>query len=301
MKYCKRILIVAGFLLSLGSVSAQQSAIYSQYMHNPFIINPAMAGTNNFFQIRFLSRLQWLGFADAPVTNSLSVYGPVSAKNKDMGYGVTIYNDITSLTSRSGIRGAYAYNNMINEYIRFSVGAALGLMQYKYDGSKAYVIQDTDPLNVKTVKPFFLPDAMLGAYVWSSIFQVGFSVDNLFNNKLQLDPDAVGLSKLKRHFYLFGSYQWVHNKRWATEYSVLVKYISPAPPQFDFNVKATYRKNAWFGLSYRTLDAISVFGGYFFNKHIYAGYSFDYNMSTIQYYSFGSHELMIGYRFNSLK
>ena len=297
----KRVLVILSLIVFTGKISAQQTALYSQYIHNPFVLNPAIAGTSNAFQIRFMSRLQWIGFTDAPVTNSLSVYGPVSAKTKDMGYGVTVYSDITSPTSRSGIKGAYAYNRAVNEYMRISFGAALGLMQYKYDGSKVTMLSATDPISPKAVKSFFLPDAMVGVYLWSQIFQVGFSTDNLFNNKLQLDPNSEALSKLKRHFYLFGSYKWIHNRRWDTEYSTLVKYVQPAPPQFDFNVKVTYLKTAWFGVSYRTLDAISLFGGYIFNKRIYAGYSFDYNISPIRNYSFGSHEVMIGYRFNSLK
>lgn len=297
----RRVIIVLGVLLAGINVHAQQSELYSQYMHNPFILNPAVAGTNNFFQIRFMSRLQWAGFTDAPVTNSLSYYGPMSGKNKDMGYGVTVYSDITSPTSRSGFRGAYAYNRAINEFIRASLGITLGLKQYKYDGSKVDVYHKTDPLTPTATHSFFMPDAMIGLLVYSTLFQAGFSTDNLFNNKLQFDPASKGLGKLKSHFYLFGSYKWMHNRKWETEYSTVLKYVNPSPMQVDLNVKAIYRKTGWFGMSFRTFESVSILGGYLFNKRIYAGYSFDYNISPIRQYSFGSHEIMIGYKFDKLK
>ena len=96
-----------------------------------------------------------------------------------------------------------------------------------------------------------------------------------------------------------GSYSWRHNRRWNTDYSTIVKAVEgfSVPVQMDFSVTAWYQKTAWFGASYRTLDAVSLLAGYIFNKRIYAGYSFDINLSPIRYYSFGSHEVMIGYRF----
>lgn len=297
----KRVLLFLGLFLGGIHLNAQQSELYSQYMHNPFILNPAVAGTYNFFQIRLLSRLQWAGFTDAPVTNSLSVFGPVSAKNKDMGYGVTVFSDITSPTSRTGIRGAYAYNRAINDFIRASLGLVLGIRQYKYDGSKVTAYSNTDPLNITGVHSFYIPDAMIGALVYSNMFQVGFSTDNLFNNKLQFNPETQALSKLKSHFYLYGSYKYAHSRKWESEYSTLLKYVSPSPLQFDLNAKIIYMKTSWAGLSFRSFESVSLLAGHIFNKRIYAGYSFDYNISPIRRYSFGSHEIMIGYRFNSLK
>lgn len=271
-------------------------------MHNPFILNPAIAGTVNYFQIRSINRFQWIGFGDAPVTNSLSFFGPVSAKNKDMGYGATVYDDITGLVSNAGLRGAYAYNLAINDQIRISFGAAIGLMQFKFDGTKSNLPkEDIDPAAPKTVKNFLLPDGIIGTYLYSNNFQVGFSADNLFNNKVNIDDQAKGLNKLKSHFYLLGSYEYYFNRRWSVESSMMIRGVSPAPLQFDINGKGIYQKIAWFGLSYRYQDAISVMGGYIFNKRILIGISYDITTTPIRTNSLGSVEFMLGYRFNSLK
>jgi len=49
------------------------------------------------------------------------------------------------------------------------------------------------------------------------------------------------------------------------------------------------------------MDAVALLVGYIFNKRIYAGYAFDFNLSVIRGYNYGSHEIMLGYRFNTLK
>src|ERR1035437_7172169 len=122
------------FCLNFGNLFAQQVSEFTLYMMNPFIYNCALAGTHNYYQIRTNNRFQWIGFKDAPITNSLSVFGPHATK--DMGFGGNIYNDITGPISRTGANGVYAYNFPVSSDIRLSLGLSLGLMQYKIDGSK---------------------------------------------------------------------------------------------------------------------------------------------------------------------
>ncbi len=296
----KKLIFSLFVLAGMSRLSAQQSPIYTQYMFNPFILNPAIAGTVNYFQIKSDFRFQWIGIPDAPVTNSLSVFGPMSAKSMDMGYGATVYSDITGPTSRLGLRGAYAYNLAVNDEIRVSLGAAFGFMQYKIDGTQISGMKDAEA-GVNGVNSFFQPDGMIGAYMYSTNFQVSFSADNLFNNKFDVDPQAIGIAKLERNYYLLGAYTYIFNRTWSAEGSTLIKGVSPAPLQADFNVRVIYQKTGWVGISFRSQESISLLGGYIINKRLYLGYSFDYNISDIMRYSLGSHELMIGYRFNTLK
>jgi type IX secretion system PorP/SprF family membrane protein len=305
----KRIIIILVFLAAAKGTFGQQNPLYTQYMQNPFVLNPAITGTLNYYQIRFSSRFQWLNFPDAPVTNSISYYGPFSSKSKDMGIGFTMYDDVTNPTSRLGLRGAYAYNIAVSSNLRMSFGGSLGFLQYKYDGTKSNLEQvygfgkvPIDPAAPQTVKSFFLPDGMIGTYVYNSILQAGLSVDNLFNSTVKISDgsnDAKALAKLQSHFYLFGSYTVPLNRKWKFEPSTVIRMVSSIY-QFDLNTKFTYQRLTWFGLSYRSNDAISIMAGYNYKK-IYIGYSFDYNISSIGTYSLGSHELMIGYKFDSLK
>jgi hypothetical protein len=72
--------------------------------------------------------------SDAPRTMSIAAYGPF--KEKTMGYGGYIYNDVTGPESRLSLGGTYSYNLMITDMMRISGGITIGLMQYKLDGTK---------------------------------------------------------------------------------------------------------------------------------------------------------------------
>ena len=69
----KKILIVTAILLTVMSFSkAQQMPLYSQYMLNGFLLNPAMAGNVDYIPLRLTVRQQWVGITDAPSTQAIS-------------------------------------------------------------------------------------------------------------------------------------------------------------------------------------------------------------------------------------
>lgn len=293
-------IIILLVVVGLSKSGAQQTPHFSQYMFNPFIINPALAGTHNYYQIRTNNRFQWVGVTDPPVTNCISMYGPHGSKDKDMGFGGFIYNDVTGPTSRTGISGAYAYNIAINDEIRLSMGVAVGVQQFKVDGTKVS-LKDDDLLWQNSVYAAYVPDAKAGVYLYSSNFHVGFSADQLINNKLKLYDQKTGLSKLKSHFYLVGGYKYFINREFALEPSILVKATSPVPVQMDLSTRVIYQNMVWMGLAFRSGDAAAVYCGYNHEDKIYIGYSYDIGVSSFRKYNSGSHELMIGYKFNALK
>jgi len=218
-----------------------------------------------------------------------------------MGYGGTFYSDITGPTSRLGARGSYAYNIKVTETYRISFGAAFGIMQYRFDGNKINLVDD--PHAPQTVTSIPLLDGLAGVYFWDNNLQLGLSADNLFNNSINLDNsgNSKALSKLNSDYYLFSSYKYSLNRRWSIEPATGIRFVGPSIVQFDISAKAEYQRSMSFGLAYRLQDAISFFGGWFVNKHIYIGYSFDLSTSPIIHYSFGTHEFLIGYRFNTLR
>jgi len=293
-----RVLFILLLVGSAGIARAQQIGQFTQFMFNPLVINPAVAGTNNYYQIRSNHRFQWLGITDPPITNSLSIYGPHS--KYDMGYGGYIISDVTGPTSRTGISGAYAYNIAVNDEMRVSMGLAMGLYQYKVDVSKIQLIDNNDPARNNVYSDLY-PDAAIGVYLYATSYQVGFSADQLIPNKVKIYDSQTGLSKLKTHYYLTGSYRYYINRDWAIEPNVMIKGVTPVPIQMDLNVRALFRNLVWGGISWRTGDAISIILGYNNENKFNIGYSYDMGISSIRSYNSGSHELMISYRFNKVK
>lgn len=304
------LVLVAGFGLGQKS-QAQQISHYTQTLLNPYIYNPAVAGTNNYFQMRIANRLQWIGINDAPVTFNVSCYGPFA--KRDMGWGAYITSDNTGPTSKLSVMGSYAYNMQLTKDLRISGGIALGMMQYRLDlGSNPAGELDYDPDDPaipSSAKSNFLPDASIGFYLWNASFNVGFAIHQLFAERVKFYPEMIGKNRktrsvLKHHYMLSAGYWMPLNKRLDLELSLVTRYMIGAPIELEANAKLAYRQTTyevWGGLSVRYRDAVSVLLGATIKKKYVIGYSFDWSVMGISRYNAGSHEIMIGYLFDKLK
>ncbi|MBS3774744.1 MAG: type IX secretion system membrane protein PorP/SprF [Bacteroidales bacterium] len=289
-----------------GMAEAQQMPQYTQYTWNDYMINPAVAGTHNYLQVRAFSRMQWMGIDGAPQTYSISAYGPT--EDQPMGYGGYIYSDYTGPTSRLVFKGSYAYNIPINSNIRISGGISLGGIQYKVDGTQfdTQTIESyfgrPDPVIDGTVRSRFIPDASAGIYVYSTYFFAGVSAHQLIGNKLnKITPEQVGINRLKQHFYLAGGYNFILNRDFTLQPSLLVREMFPATPQLEVTARAIYQRIVWAGLSFRTGDAFSFMAGYNHENRWYFGLSYDFTYSQLRQYSGGSIEVMFGLKFDDIK
>lgn len=287
-------------------VSSNLDPLYTQFMTNPFLINPALAGTYPYYQIIANSRLQWVGFNDAPITNVISMFGPTV--NQPMGLGGYIMHDATGPTSRTSINFSYAYNYAIAEDLKISMGLSVGMFQYKIDGSRK-VGDNGDPIYNGETFTQFGPDATIGLYLFSSTYHGGFSVTNLLGNKLKIGEDTAmtGLSRLTRHFYLHGGYKYMVSREFSIEPTIILRKTVAIPLQVDFNVRVWYgkrqweRTKIWGGVSFRSRDAVTILLGFVYQRKIEIGYSYDIGINKMRSYHGGTHEIMIGFKFNDIK
>lgn len=297
----RRLTYIILFTIIAGStgLQAQQMPQYTQYMFNDFVFNPALAGVHDYFQIRTNHRFQWVGLLDPPMTNSISFYGPHA--KQPMGYGGYVYNDVTGPTSRTGVTGAYAYNIAVTGDIRLSMGISASVMQYRVDGTQLNPADVSDPAILSVVSTSYLPDAGLGLYMYSDQFYVGLSVAQLLNNNIKIFDNKDGVNRLKTHINLIGAYHFHIDDNWMIEPSVMLKGTAPKQLSFDLTARVEWQKMLWAGVSYRNQDAIAILLGYSFDETLFFGYSYDIGISELSKYNTGSHEIMIGYRFNDIK
>ncbi len=295
----KLLYILTIFIAISGEIQAQQLPHFTQYMFNDYALNPAVAGTKDHYEVRAISRFQWVGIVDAPQTINLSINGPHT--EKPMGFGAYLYNDVTGPTSKTGLYGSYAYNITIVNDIRLSMGLSFGLLQNTIDGTKITLHDIDDPVLQEGVYSTWVPDANIGFYIYDKNWFGGFSTFQLLSNKLKIYDEKSGLNRLKRHYYIMGGYRFDITPEFSVEPSLFFKGTSNVPPQIDLNAKLTYQKMVWLGFSYRSQDAASVLIGYVHNERYYFGYAYDFGISEFKNYNSGSHEIMIGLRFNTIK
>src|ERR1035437_6575285 len=185
MRFIKYIAVSLLFMVSFHAI-AQQTPMYSQYMFNDFVINPAVASTYDYYQIRSTNRFQWVGIKDAPVTNVLSVYGP--NKTGPWGWGASVYSDNQGPTGKTGGYLSYAYYIKVYKDYKLSFGLNIGFVQFKIDESKI-TFANPEPTAISHV--YSEPDATAGLYLYNSKSFFGISVDQLFQNNLAISYNVV--------------------------------------------------------------------------------------------------------------
>ena len=290
------------FILSVVVVRAQQLPQYSNYMINDYVLNPAVGGSNPFFEGKSNNRYQWIGITDAPRTYILSVNGPT--KNLKMGLGGILFTDIVGPTRRTGLYFSYAYHLKISEKVKLSLGLSGGLLQFTVDGSKITLRDPADLVISNGVQSVLLPDFGAGVYVYSTDkrWYAGASVPQILQNKIRFfDNSTTDLSTLATHYYVTGGYKFDIGDDFKIEPSTCIKYVKPAPLQFDIGLRGIYQEKLWIGGAFRYLDAISAMVGYTMQENITFAYSYDFTMTNIKKYSTGTHELMIGIKFHKRK
>ncbi|NSW44287.1 MAG: type IX secretion system membrane protein PorP/SprF [Bacteroidales bacterium] len=274
------------------AANAQQLPLYSQYMMNAFLLNPAIAGSVDYFPVRLTARQQWVGINDAPSTQALSAH--YLFEYQKLGVGGYVFNDKFGPMSRIGIQACASYHlplTGINS--KLGIGLALKAFQFKFDESKFKAIDDADPaLSYSTITKF-VPDADFGIYLYNDKYFVGVSATQLVQLNIDFGDSSVDKNAIIRHYYAMGGYKFVLNDDFEVEPSLLFKGTMQTPWQIDFNVKGYYKRMYWLGVSYRSSKDIVAMLGVKVKKY-YLGYAFDYTMSNIKRYTSGSHEILIG-------
>jgi type IX secretion system PorP/SprF family membrane protein len=266
---------------------AQHNAMFSQYMFNGLLINPAYAGSNDVLSATAIDRMQWAGFDGAPKTLSFSIHSPL--KNKKVNLGISVLNDKIGITTRNKINGIYAYRIFFKKSsLSFGVQGALDLVRNNWNKIQTTTAGDY---------------VFSGQYSQQNIIETGFGIyyksDKFFAGLSS--PDFYSINDLPAgHFYkpalLTTGYLFSLSENVKLKPSLLVKRIKNSPYELDINMNAYY-KNFGLGLSYRTNDAMVFLLQYNINMQLSAGYSYDLTTSRLGTFVRGSHEIMLKYEF----
>ena len=284
-------------IFTVGMLHGQQIPQLTQFMINDYAINPAIAGMNDYYQIKTSVRNQWVGIEDAPKTTLLSIYGK---SNDRVGLGGLVFNDQVGPTSRAGANLTYAYHINLSQRIKLSMALSGGFTQFKIDKENWNISNPDDPLMNGGEIVNLVPDATFGFNIYNEDnWYLGASVPQLLNSELILtdDNDNVTLdANLARHINVMGLYNVELNYYWDIQPSILFKSVLDQS-QLDIGLKTIYNDNLWIGMDYRNNGDISALLGFFIQDRYIVGYSYDIPNPEISSYTSGSHEFMFGITF----
>jgi type IX secretion system PorP/SprF family membrane protein len=293
--------ILFSCILILGSVNvfSQQDALYSQYMFNPFAINPAYAGSRDATSAVILFRQQWVGIEGAPVTQTFSIHSPF-AKQK-MALGLNVFNDQIGPMRNAGVMGTYAYILQAGK-MKLSFGLRGGVFNSRLDRSILSYQDPSDRFNNTGTVNALVPTFDFGTYLYSKRFFAGLSVTHLLENEFNYEnfpSDAYVV--MKRHFMFSTGMALPIGESTVFKPSVLVKYVDAAPVNIDVNASFLFKKVFWLGASFRTSNGVVVIAEYNVTDFMRIGYSYDIVLNRLKRFTSGTHELMVGFDFNLKK
>jgi type IX secretion system PorP/SprF family membrane protein len=274
--------------------NAQQLPYYSQYMFNPYLINPAAAGAAEHNQIAVGVKNQWIGLEGAPRTQMLSGNALI---DKTSAVGGMLFSDKTGPLSKLGAQLSYAYHLPVTSGgAKLSLGLAGFIYQNVLDKTTLTTDQPGDLAIQNGNDRAISPDATFGMYFYNTKYYVGLSVPQLIESKLKYSGSGSETNKLNRHYFFTAGYRYGFKDHFVLEPSVLIKYVNAAPLQYDINTKLHYKDFLWAGVSYRNQESVIPMIGVNYNQ-ISLGFAYDVTLTNIRTYSSGSMELFFAFNF----
>lgn len=301
-----RILAVIILVISCLRLSAQQQPLYTQFMYNKQVYNPAYVAVDATPTLGLVYRTQWIGIEGAPDFQGLSFALPL--KNDRIGLGVNLKRVSIGLSSEIVVEGLYGYRIDMGPG-QLTLGMQLSLKNFSvnFTGNDVFttdgITNDPAVNDGSRSNQFF--NFGLGGYYRTDQFFFGISVPRIQN--VDLNPmSEFGLSTEERHLFAMVGASFDINDDLSFTPQLLYRYVRNAPIDLDINASLSYLKKYTAGLTYRlggdqdalgeSLDLILSMQ---LNEKILFGFAYDYTLSQLRKQSSGSLEIIANYRFVS--
>jgi type IX secretion system PorP/SprF family membrane protein len=295
----KKWLSIALIIIAALQAKGQQDPMYGMFFFNRLPINPAYAGSRDQLSGVVLGRRQWVGFDNAPGTESFSLHAPTP--DRLHGFGLSFVNDRNAFTNNARFTANYAYRIPMGGG-HLALGLQTGLNSYWLKQSQVQVWDPGDPSfgnGGDFGKWMFV--AGPGLYFSNENFYLGASVPDIMPHKLY-DPYYEALvAKSVWHHYFMGGMILKLGQDLQFKPSFLLKATRGAPASLDLNASFLLKELIWVGASWRPKNAVSLMVEFYLSKSLRIGYAYDIPLNIMRNFSSGSHELMLGFDFGFTK
>ena len=318
----KKTLTFLSLLILVGQVAfAQQDPMFTKYMFNSLIFNPAYAGSKEHMSVNLLHRTQWYEIEGAPSTQTLTAHTPL--RNERVAVGFSMINDKIGPTNSIGANVIYAYRIPLGKSLKLSIGLQGGIENTRGDWNELLLENQVDPAYAENLSSF-RPNFGAGFFLYNRHFYLGGASPHLVEYDLR--PDAVTpiYARQIRHYYFStGAAIPLRGDALIFKPSILWKNVGldkrfakidefrdvGAPNEVDFDLSLLFHEALWVGASFRTSwakledgrsshDSADIWMSYVMKNGFRFGLAYDYPLSELSNVTNGAFEIMLGYEFN---
>lgn len=269
----KHIILLALSIGVFGLANAQQQGLYSNFLLNGYIYNPALAGIEDHLDAKTSFRRQWVNLPGSPTSMYASLHGAINQRDlnkeelgslpmrgastikfkniqpKKMRHGVGGYflNDKAGLITRNTISLGYSAHIPLNQSYYLAAGANLGAHFFSL-GTPTLREQNDDAF-AGSQNLGVVPDLQVGLYLYSDKLQLGLSGTQLVGNRMSFakNNQSVSYNNLTRHFFATVSYSIPLDPDFDLLPVGIVRYTENSPLSYEGGVKIRYRNTFWAG------------------------------------------------------
>jgi len=304
-----KIIYILFFLLILNDLSGQTGPdstgislgypVYSQYLQNGLMINPAYTGSREALSTFMSYRIQWMGIKGAPVIQSLSLHTPM--KNDKVALGLMAQFMQFGYTKSTSIYGSYAYHIRMGNG-KLSLGLKGGVDMSNTDYTGILLTNSGDPVFATNDKPYVLPNFGAGVYYFSNKLFAGVSVPSFLSYRKTPTNSVQAYHRFNQYDFVFSAGGLItFSQFFKFKPSVLLDYSMQSSKklnQFDINGNFILGDLLWLGGSWRTSEQVAV--GILqvqVNPQMMFGFSYDFPVGRMYLNSKGSSEFILRYEF----
>jgi type IX secretion system PorP/SprF family membrane protein len=299
------IILILSFHLATAQTNSDETFIslaypvYSQYLHNGLLINPAYAGSREVLSFFSSARMQWMSIEGAPMLETVSLHSLL--KNDRVGLGFSGQFLQYGVTKSNSFYADYAYHLIVGSgKLSLGLRGGLDMSNTDFSGIKETLNDPNDPVFQVNDKPYFLPNVGSGFYYYTKKFFFGAAVPSFLAYKKNGAGDITMKPFANIDIQASAGLLVTFSQAFKFKPSVFVDYSTDKTKdmRIDLNANLIIYDFVWIGGSWRTSEKVAV--GILqlqVTPQLMFGYSYDFPVGTMNTYSNGSHEVIFRYEF----
>lgn len=284
-----------GYIIS----SSQSDYTFSTSQFNIQLANPAYAGSWSGTGYLMTIKKNWIGIENSPSTQVFTFQQQHYKQNA--GWGLHVLNDRTGFERRLALLGDYSYRIETNWRNYLYLGLRFGINSY-LNNLQRYITYDpdfeSDPAFRGMVNRYLVPNFGIGFLLQSDTYQFSFSVPRII--QLEYDSDVSDLNTFTdfRNYIFSGSMVYRLSYHVFLKPSLRLLITRGVPLEINPSIDVLIHPKMWIGSFYRFNESSGLLIQWIFDKNMRLGYCYEFPVTKLARYQFGTHEVMFSYEMN---
>jgi type IX secretion system PorP/SprF family membrane protein len=301
------------FLLNSPLLVKGQDPEFSQFYANPLYLNPAFTGTSALPRMVMNYRNQWPKQGNTFVTYNLTYDVFMNSIRGGIGFKLMYDRELNGAVNSVSASFLYSEHFKVNDQLFFTMALETGFLYKQFNASglvfPGMIDQGSGIITDNYVPPFengqkIIPDFSFGLAGQMDDTYFGVALHHLTQpNQSIVEGDQQGRLPIKITLHAGAKGQRFHRALFSREFTLSPNILYQQQGSFKQINAGLYMKEdlLTFGLWYRNNlslrpDALIAMVGIQKEK-FQLGYSFDFSLSNVAAYSYGSHEISLIFYF----